>query len=166
MQEAVNALANQLGVPRDELVRALLEFGLMHYRVGVVTLTAQPKSQRMTLYPQKAGDHAQRSREEASSAAKWLDEAFPSRSGQGKNPGDKKRPAAGMAKEDRWKVRVTYRLPVELQTQIKTVASEHDVPVGEVVLYFLDYGLRAYQAGGLILSPSPKPAGKTLYEEA
>jgi len=160
MQEAVNALANQLGVPRDELARALLEFGLAHYQTGGARLVAQPKAQRMTLYPQKADERSQSGRTEVSSAAQWLDDAFPDRGRHGK-----KRPAAGAVKKDRWKVRVTYRLPVDLQAQIKTAASEHDVAIGEVVLYFLDYGLRAYQTGELILSPSPKATGKTLYEE-
>jgi hypothetical protein len=42
--------AQSLSVPRDEVVRAFLEYGARLYRNGEIKLLAYPKAQRMTLY--------------------------------------------------------------------------------------------------------------------
>ena len=75
----------------------------------------------------------------------------------------KKKPGRAQNKKDRWESRATYRLPLALKEQVKAIAEDHDVPVGELVLFFLDHGLRDYQSGELRLSPSPRASGKTLF---
>jgi hypothetical protein len=68
--------AQSLSVPRDEVVRAFLEYGVRLYHNGEIKLLAYPKAQRMTLYSecnegnpllpaQKPTNH------------KWLADAFP-----------------------------------------------------------------------------------------
>ena len=42
--------SQSLSVPRDEVVRAFLEYGARLYRNGALKLLAYPKAQRMTLY--------------------------------------------------------------------------------------------------------------------
>jgi len=162
LQETISDLAASLNVPRDELVRALLEYSLADLQAHRLTLVAHPKAQRMTLFP--PGDTPDRhpGKRERSSAAAWLDQAFPT-TGHGQPSPPKKKRGKDQGKKQRWESRATYRLPVRLKEQVKAVADEHDVPVGELVLFFLDHGLGAYQRGDLRLDPTPRASGKTLF---
>lgn len=60
----------------------------------------------------------------------------------------------------------TYRgIPLELQQQLRQIAEDVHVTVGEVVRAFLEHGLAAYQSGALILAPQLKTGKLTLYPE-
>ena len=48
--EQIIEIAQSLSVPRDEVVRAFLEYGVKLYRAEELTLIAYPKAQRMTLF--------------------------------------------------------------------------------------------------------------------
>ena len=155
--------AQSLSVPRDEVIRAFLEYGARLYRNGEIKLLAYPKAQRMTLYSegnegipilpvQKPTNH------------KWLADAFP--------VPDKK---AGGAKKNnfrkdqkavpQWEVRATFRIPILLKEEVRSIAREHTLPVGEVVCFFVIEGSQAFHNGSLVLQPSPKTIGKTLFLE-
>jgi hypothetical protein len=162
LQETVSDLAANLNVPRDELVRAFLEYSLSDLQSNRLVIAAYPKAQRMTLFPTGEASNVYSSKKEPSSAAAWLDQAFPS-SGRGQSSAGKKKHGKAQNKKDRWESRATYRLPLALKEQVKAIAEDHDIPVGELVLYFLDHGLRDYQNGELRLSPSPRSSGKTLF---
>jgi len=162
LQETVSDLAASLNVPRDELVRAFLEYSLSDLQSNRLVIAAYPKAQRMTLFPTGEASNAYSGKKEASSAAAWLDQVFPI-SGRGQSSTGKKKPGRAQNKKDRWESRATYRLPLALKEQVKAIAEDHDVPVGELVLFFLDHGLRDYQSGELRLSPSPRASGKTLF---
>lgn len=164
-QDTVNGLAASFGVPRDELVRALLEHSLSDYQANRLDVLAYPKAQRMTLFPtgKSAPGHWVKTNPFAP-PGEWLAEAFPNL-GQGPSPVNRKRRGKDTGKKERWESRATYRLPVDLKNQIKSIAEDHDVPVGEVALYFMDHGLRAYQSGELRLQPYPKSSGKTLFQD-
>jgi hypothetical protein len=162
LQETVSELAASLNVPRDELVRAFLEYSLSDLDSDRLILVAHPKAQRMTLFPTSEASNSSSGKREPYLAASWLDQAFPS-SGHGQPSAGKKKPRKDQGKKDRWESRATYRLPVSLREQVKATANEQDVPVGELVLFFLDHGLRAYQTGELRLSPAPRASGKTLF---
>lgn len=142
-------LAGSLNVPVDEVARALLEFGIDCYHSGNLVLNPHPKAQRMTLFPAGALQI---------SGAKpgWLHEAFPSqkRSTRIKKKGENPKP---------WEARVTYRLPPSLKSEIRHIADEHTVGVGELVFYFFKFGLEAFEAGQLRLEPHLKTAGNTLF---
>ena len=57
-----------------------------------------------------------------------------------------------------------YRgIPPELNDEIKDVAEELGVRVGEVARAFLEYALEAYYRGELQLEPQPRPGKFTLY---
>ncbi len=57
-----------------------------------------------------------------------------------------------------------YRgIPDELQAEIKRLAEELGVPVGEVARAFLEYGLAAYHAGSLRLAALPATGRLTLF---
>ena len=123
--------AQSLSVPRDEVVRAFLEYGARLYRNGEIKLLAYPKAQRMTLYSegnegiptlpvQKPANH------------KWLADAFP--------VPDKK--AGGAKKKNfrrdqkavpQWEVRATFRIPALLKEEVRSIAREHTLPVGEEI---------------------------------
>ena len=155
--------AQSLSVPRDEVVRAFLEYGARLYHNGEIKLLAYPKAQRMTLYSegnigntilpaQKPTNH------------NWLAEALPVP--EKKAGGTKKK----KSKKDQdtiphWEMRVTFRIPALLKEDVRAIAREHTLPVGEVVCFFAMEGSKAFHNGSLILQPSPKTIGKTLFLE-
>ncbi len=53
-----------------------------------------------------------------------------------------------------WQV-ASYRLPPELQQQIKAIAAELSVSPADVAKVFLEYALQAYQEKRLTLTPRP-----------
>ena len=142
-------LANSLGVPVDEVVRTLLEFGIAHYRSGDLELNPHPKAQRMTLFPDGIlvpTLHPQN----------WLHEAFPL-------PKSVKRGKKKSTESKPWEVRVSYRLPSSLKSEVKQIANTHTVGVGELVLFFFKFGLEAFESGRLKLEPHIKVVGNTLF---
>ena len=162
LQETITELAVSLNVPRDELVRAFLEHSLADLGANRLLLVAHPKAQRMTLFPPVGPTNRPTGKKEASSAAYWLEQAFPA-TGRSQTATRGKKRGKDQPKKERWETRATYRIPVPLKEQLRTIADEHDVPVGELALFFLDHGLRAYQAGELRLTPEPRTSGKTLF---
>jgi len=56
--------------------------------------------------------------------------------------------------EQRRKGFVSYRgVPPELQEELKAIAAEHGVTVGDIARRFLEYGRDAYESGALELEP-------------
>jgi hypothetical protein len=155
--------AQSLSVPRDEAFRAFLEYGARLYRNGEIKLLAYPKAQRMTLYSegdkgstilpaQKPTNH------------KWLADAFPVP--DNKAGGAKKNNFRKDQKDvPQWEVRATFRIPASLKEEVRSIAREHTLPIGEVVCFFVIEGSQAFHNGSLILQPSPKTIGKTLFLE-
>ena len=143
-------IANALGVPVDEVARAFLEYSLGQHQAGQLPLSPFPKAQRMTLFPE--GSQAQ-----VAAASKWLQQAFPVR-----QPDRKMKKGKSPKK---WEARVTYRIPAELKAEIKQVAGEHFVGVGELVLFFFLHALKAFEEQRLQLQPQPKLTGKTLFQD-
>ena len=155
--------AQSLSVPRDEVVRAFLEYGARLYHNGEIKLLAYPKAQRMTLYSegneggtilpaQKPANH------------KWLADAFPvpdKKAGGAKKKNFRKDQKA----VPQWEVSATFRIPDVLKEEVRSIAREHTLPVGEVVCFFVIEGSQAFRNGSLILQPSPKTIGKTLFLE-
>ena len=155
--------AQSLSVPRDEVVRAFLEYGTRLYRNGEIKLLVYPKAQRMTLYSegdkgstilpaQKPTNH------------KWLADAFPVP--EKKTGGtQKKKSKKDQEAIPQWEIRATFRIPTLLKEEVRSIAREHTLPVGEVVCFFVIEGSQAFHNGSLILQPSPKTIGKTLFLE-
>jgi len=155
--------AQSLSVPRDEVFRAYLEYGARLYRNGEIKLLAYPKAQRMTLYSegdkgstilpaQKPTNH------------KWLADAFPVP--EKKIGGtQKKKSKKDQEAIPQWEVRATFRIPILLKEEVRSIAREHTLPVGEVVCFFVIEGSQAFHNGSLVLQPSPKTIGKTLFLE-
>jgi hypothetical protein len=148
--QALIRIANALGVPVDEVARAFLEFSLGQHKAGQLVLSPYPKAQRMTLFPE--GSHAQ-----VATTSKWLQQAFPVKRTDRKAKKEKS--------PKKWEARVTYRIPSELKAEIKQVASEHYVGVGELVLFLFLQALKAFEEQRLRLQPQPKLTGKTLFQE-
>ena len=161
-QEWIEELSDSLSVPRDEVVRALLEFGVQQYRCGQLQIYAYPKAQRMTLFPE--GEKTTILHPPSKESRGWLNEAFPvaARKERGVK---KKKGKKDLAAAPRWVVRVTYRIPSILKEDIRTLAREYTVPVGEVVWFFIELALKAFRDGRLSLQPVPKKVGKTLFHE-
>jgi hypothetical protein len=157
----VEEIAGGLAVPRDEVIRAFLEYGEERYRRGELRLYAYPKSRRMTLYP--GGDLANTTAPvQTKEITSWLSEAFPvvtHREASAKKPKGKTKP------EPAWQVRVTYRIPVGLKEKVRTIAETHTLPVGEVVRFFIEHSLLAFRNGDFTLQPAPKLIGKTLFQD-
>ena len=161
--EWIVEISQSLSVPRDEVVRAFLEYGLTLYRSGQLTLFAYPKAQRMTLFPEdsKTNPIAPTT---STGTHSWLKDAFPV---PAKKRMVRKRKRSRKTKERSpdWEMRVTYRIPVTLKEEIRLISEEHTLPVGEVVRFFIELGSKAYQDGSLPLQPSPRLIGKTLFQE-
>jgi hypothetical protein len=160
--QLLGEIARSLCVPRDEVVRAFLEHSLNLYQEGQLTILAHPKAQRMTLFPEgeksimKKAARIQENRE-------WLAQAFPSP--RGKSSRNRRIAGDNQGSPNRWEARVTYRLPLQLKTEIKAIAVEHTLPVGEVVWFFIEQAIQDYRARKLVLEPTLKTAGKTIFRE-
>jgi hypothetical protein len=135
----VRQLAEELCVPIGEVARSLLEYGLDAYSHGKLNLDPRPNPERlrMTLFPKRTA----------------------SKRKTGK-AGRKK-----LSKEASWRVVTTWRnFSAELKDEISVLASEKglDIPVGELVSAFLQYALKAYGSGELILQPVEKVTSYSL----
>lgn len=155
--------AQSLSVPRDEVVRAFLEYGARLYHNGEIKLLAYPKAQRMTLYAE-GNEGNTIFPAQTSENHKWLAEAFPVPE---KKAGGTKKKKFRKDQEaiPQWEIRVTFRIPPLLKEEVRSIAREHTLPVGEVVCFFVIEGSQAFRNGSLILQPSPKTIGKTLFLE-
>jgi hypothetical protein len=94
---------------------------------------------------------------------KWLSVAFPVPEKPPKSNGKKK--ASKDKETPSWQVRVTFRIPTLLKEEIRIVARDHFVAVGEVVWLFVIEGLKAYSTGAFLMNPVPKSIGKSLFQE-
>ena len=146
-----------------KVVRAFLEYGVEEYNSGRLALFAHPKAQRMTLFPE-GGKRPQTMSSTSEKKDNWLNQAFPTQNKKGQGKANKK--IKGQPVEMRhWQLRVTYRIPVELKEAIKGIANKHWLPVGEIVVFFIEQALKAFRDGSLSLQPVPKMAGKTLFKD-
>lgn len=143
-------IASALGVPLDEVARAFLEYSLGQHQAGQLLISPFPKAQRMTLFPE--GSQAQ-----VTATSKWLQQVFPAKPSHPKGKKTKS--------PKKWEARVTYRIPAALKTEIKQVAGEHSVGVGELVLFFFLHALKAFEEQRLQLQPQPRLTGKTLFQD-
>jgi hypothetical protein len=148
MHQTLLQIADSIGVPMDEVARAFLEHSLVDHKSGRLPIHPHPKAQRMTLYPDGKPEAVPPSKA-------WLKDAFsPQRPG-------KKRKQANQPK--RWESRVSYRLPVALKQEVKELADQHTVGVGELVFFLFQHALSAYESGALRLETHPKVSGNTLF---
>jgi len=148
MQRTLIRLGDHLGVPVDEVARALIEFSIRQVQTGLLPINPRPKAQRMTLFPQ---EHEVL----PAPSPSWLREAF--LTGIGNKRGKK----GDFPKA--WESRVTYRLPLSLKQEIKRIANLHTVGIGELVYFFFLHALKAFDAGELRLEAFPKVSGNTLF---
>jgi hypothetical protein len=155
--------AQSLSVPRDEVVRAFLEYGARLYRNGEIKLLAYPKAQRMTLYSEDNEENLILPVQKPTNH-KWLANAFPVPE---KKAGGTQKKKFGKDQEaiPQWEIRATFRIPALLKEEVRSIAREHTLPVGEVVCFFVIEGSQAFHNGSLTLQPSPKTIGKTLFLE-
>jgi hypothetical protein len=153
----IEEIANSLQVPRDEVVRACLEFGLASVESGEVHLIAFPRSQRMTLFPDGGRKGAPEKRS-TGVEKNWLKDVFPTPTGNHKNTRKQAKNTV------LWQQRVTYRIPLGLKEKIRLLAFENFLPIGEIVWYFIDMARKASLAGNLHFDPVPRNMGRTLFQ--
>jgi hypothetical protein len=154
----IENLSESLSVPRDEVVRACLEYGVKLIRSGQIHLYAFPKAQRMTLFPDGKKIKILPPLVEKENNT-WLKDAFPIPSKK-----DKRKRKSNLGKSPLWQLRVTYRIPFELKEEIRSIAAENYLPVGEIVWFFIEKAMNASQNGSLQFQPVPKLVGKTLFQ--
>lgn len=155
--------AQSLSVPRDEVFRAFLEYGTRLYRNREIKLLAYPKAQRMTLYSE-GNEGSTIMPAQKPTNHKWLAIAFPVP--EKKTGGtQKKKSKKDQEAIPQWEIRATFRIPTLLKEEVRSIAREHTLPVGEVVCFFVMEGSQAFHNGSLVLQPSPKTIGKTLFLE-
>jgi hypothetical protein len=140
LTDTIRMAAKELQVGVDEVVRAMLEYALGTYWSGRLTLDPSPAKIKMTLYPKN-------SKAKATAI---------------QNKGQKRK----KTQAPRWTTVVTFRgIPQPVQVAVKQIAEEHDIPVGEVAAYLIEYGIIAFRNGELVLRPVPMPDANTLYSE-
>lgn len=132
----VKEVAEDLGVPVDEVARAFIEYSLSCVQRGTLTLSGAPSQRRvrMTLYP--------------FTGAGWAENGW--------TPQPPKRTKKQTESQSQlWREAAYYRLPDELHEQVKRMAGDV-YPVGELVAILLKHGLESYNTGVLVLIPQPK----------
>jgi hypothetical protein len=161
--EQIIEIAQSLSVPRDEVVRAFLEYGVKLYRTKKNSLFAYPKAQRMTLFPEGGQGNpvlpSQKIKDQ-----NWLSEAFPIP--EKKSTVSKKK----KSKKDQdtiphWEMRVTFRIPSLLKEDVRAIAMEHTLPVGEVVWFFVMEGVKAFRMVTYTFNRHPRPLGKLYFRK-
>ena len=160
--QTMNDLATSLDVPRDEVVRAFLEHSLALHENGKLQLSAHPKAQRMTLFPESDGKKDYLGYQVPGLQAQWLAEAFPANARK-RNTSKPKNNRREERTTQTWEFRLTCRLPTGLRVELKKIAEDHFIPVGELVLFFLDVAMKDYQVGNFSLNPQPKFSGNTIF---
>lgn len=153
----IEEISNSIQVPRDEVVRACLEFGLASMESAEVRLVAFPRAQRMTLFPDGVRKGAM-DKGSKCDEKNWLKDVFPTPTGKQKTTRRQSRKPA------LWQQRVTYRIPAGLKEKIRLLAVENYLPVGEVVWFFIDLARKAFLAGKLQFNPVPRNVGRTLFQ--
>lgn len=155
LREALNWIAQELGVKVDDVARAFFEYGLDEYQKSALELKPHlnPKSPKMTLYP-GGWRHQPWSREN------WNPQ--PSRVHQ-KDTLRRKR--VTQSSKGTACVLAIRRLPDELHQAITAIAEASAVPIGEVATKLLGCGLEAFSKGTLTLNPVPVPGAYTLFPE-
>lgn len=161
--DMVQRIADILSVPRDEILRAFLEYGVKQYENGNMKIFAFPKAQRMTLYP-TSGQQADKQMQDLNRTNNWLAESYPVVK-SGKKITNKKQKQEANTEPPQWQARVTFRLPPTVKDEVRNIALEHSVPVGEIVCHFVMEASKAYRDGKLVLHPVPKITSKTLFQD-
>ena len=140
LQEEIRHAAGDLQVSIDDLVRATLEFALGAYWSGKLEIDPLPGKMKMTLYPLSQP--------------------------QAQKPTKVNKTKRQKSESLRWIGVVTYRgIPLPIKDGVKQISSDHDVPIGEVAAFLIQYGINAYRSGTLVLRPAPKTGSKTLFTE-
>lgn len=143
LHTAIKELAEYLQVNVDDVARAFLEYSLRCYELG--RLKIEPVlHQKLTLFPE-------------GKRAGWY-EAGPGN----RAPSSSEKRATPKQKAKPWQFRVSYRLPLEIRLAVDKLRTQKNVPVGEIVSVLLDYALKAYQRGQLVLTPVPKQGSGLL----
>ena len=144
LREQVLGLAEHLGVTADEVARAFVEYGVECVDVEKLRLRAQPNpfGRKMTLFPK---EHAKGWRKTNESPRE-----IPARKKKRSKQAKRVYPA------------VSYRLPKKAHDDIRRLAMDLGVPLGDVVSFLLQYGLDAYRGGKLSLQPQPLTVKMTL----
>ena len=148
----VIGLAGHLQVTNDEVVQVFVQYGLSCLERGILTISPRPKAQRMTLFPLPIGWGKQAGWSEGDGWEPASQETLPSVRKTSKN------------KHGGWERVVTYRLSDDADNSIRHIATQHTLPVGEIVTLFLKHGLESYKSGRLKLNPQPKAVKMTLAE--
>ncbi len=138
LMETVRVTAKELQVSVDDVVRATLEYALGTYWSGRLILDPSPAKIKMTLFPKNSKARATAIQKKGQKRKK--------------------------TKAPCWTTVVTFRgIPQPVQGTVKQIAEEHDVPIGEVAAYLIEYGINAFRSGVLVLRPVPKPGANTLF---
>ena len=148
IQDKVKEIATELEVKTGEVARALFEYSLESANRSELVFEARPRGVRMTLFG--TGDWDQNSQQ---IVRKW--------------PPPKGAPKRKQEKETErlWKHVVSYHgVPPEVQEQIKAIAEQHTVPVGEVAAMLLKHGLEALSSGRLELTARPKVSSSVSWQ--
>lgn len=125
------AMSEELATTVDELSRVLVEFALDKLDKGVIKIEARhnPHGRMMRL--------------------DWEDAVGEEKKLPSPKSGKKKK----VLTETRRKLFLGYRWSAELDTRVRQVAPE--IAAGEILLYLLEFSLKAYESGNLKINQEP-----------
>ena len=160
LRDACSAIAAQVGVKVDDIVRAFFEYGLDEFNAGRIQFTPVPNPHgrgKMTLYPDASG---------WGQKGGWRREAWDPKPRQvtHSSKAKKMRKKSSLDKQEKETCTLVIRdLPGELHQAIQSVADRAAVPTGQIAITFLNAGLTAFRSGELVLEPVAATKEKTLY---
>lgn len=149
--QSIKGIALALQVRADDVARAFLEYSLLCYQRGEIHVTPVLYEQRRTLFPDPRSD--------------WGKDQLPGWYEKVWDPQPPELPVSPRksktVEEKPWQRQVSYRgIPDEMQTAMRELHRQHNVPLGEIATLLLGHALDAYQSGRLVLSPQPRQAAK------
>ncbi len=139
LHEKVLGLSDELRVTVGAVARTLLAYSLDCYHRGLLSFAPELSQGKWTLFPSGAGQIAW----ERSTARTRKKTIKPRKRGRG-----------GIPKKDGL-ILVGYReIPADVQTAVRSIAKERDVPVSEVGRFLIEYAVSDYEQGLLELHSS------------
>jgi hypothetical protein len=149
LHQAIKEIASILQVRADDVARAFLEYGLLCYQRGEIHITPVLSDQHLTLFPSPRSEWGK------DQLPGWYEKIWDPQAPIPPAPARKGKAVA----EKPWQRQVSYRcIPEEVQSAIRELHRQYNVPLGEIATLLLGYGLEAYQNGRLVLRPQPRQA--------
>ena len=158
VHQAILELAISLNVTLDEIVRAFLESSLEAQQSGELVLDVRLVDGKFTLFTKDGWGREKSHWQRVSNQPRQSQE-----NKLQKSPKKLANKSHHNSKMDQaWRTVSSYRIPDQLHLEIRTLATNCQLPTGTIVTRFLSFALDAYNQGNLILDLQDKPISRKI----